>query len=359
MAKALVPTVNQELMDRITLHDMRLQRLSNGTARRVRELMWKTQEDILDQLQGRLARAAKKGFDTGPVTTKRLRDLSAAYRRMAEGLMPETRALIAADAVEGAIDEAAFQGNLFAKTLPVEVEFLLPADAILRNAALKTPFDGRVLSEWTQKLGRDTLGKFNQQVKLGLLEGETVEQIGRRLRGTRRNGFRDGVQGWQRYEAQTLARTATANARAVARDETYQENSDLIKAVRWSATLDTRTCLRCAALDGRQWRLTETHPQVPLHWNCRCGLLPITKSFAELGIDAAETPVGLRYSLTGDVPADQTYGTWIKKQTASVQREALGPRRYELLKDGGSVGEFVNQRNRVLTLKEMKARESR
>jgi len=359
MAKREVPTVNETLMDKMTLHDLRLQHVSNGTARRARKLLFAAHEDVMEQLQGRLERAARKGFDTGPVTTKRLQDLSAAFRRQTKALMPETRALIAGEAVEGAADEVAYLNKLVTDTVPIDVSFLAPSAATIRNAALMTPFEGKVLSEWTQKLGRDTLSRFNQQVRIGLVTGEDYRQIARRIRGTRNRGFRDGVLGWQRYEAETLARTATAHARAVVRNETFQENSHLLKGVRWSATLDTRTCLRCAALDGRTWDIGQAHPEVPLHFSCRCSLLGIVKSFRELGFDIDDLPPGTRAALGGEVPSTMNYPQWIKQQPASVQLESLGRGRYERMKGGEGVGDFVNRQNRILTLKELRAKEGR
>ena len=353
-------TVNETIFDRAVLHGVRLEHVSNGTAKRVRHLLWQAQEDVLLQLQGRLERAARIGFDTGPQTTKRLRELSAAYRRLTESLMPETRALIARDMIDVAKDEMSWNAHTLDSTLPIKYEVLFPDATILRTVALRTPFEGKVLGEWTQHLGRQTLAKFNQQVKVGIINGESVEQIGRRLRGTRSRGFRDGVMGWQRYEAQTLARTAIQHAQAEADNLFVEENRRLIKGVTWSATLDSRTCLACAGLDGRYWKVGETHPEKPLHFSCRCRLVPVAKSFADLGISLKEIPEGQRWSMTGDVPRKQTYRKWIEQQTVAVQREALGPARYQRFMEGkDSIASFVNRQNRILTVKELRAREGR
>ena len=359
MAKSQALTVNETILDRTILHDLRLQHVNNGTARRVRDLLWAAHEDTMDQLSGRLVRAAAKGFDTGPVTTKRLRELSAAYRRMAEGLMPDVRRLIAKEMVDVSIDEVSWQSKLFDDTLPVKYETLLPGTDLLRTLALKTPFSGKVLSEWTQQLGRQTLARFNQAVKLGLVNGETVDQVARRIRGLRKNGFRDGVLGWQRYEAQTLARTAMSHAQSQAREAMLEANSRLLKGWKWSAALDTKTCVACANLDGKLFHKGENRPQIPLHFGCRCSWVGVTKSFRDIGIDIDDVPKGHRWTMNGDVPADTTYGKWIGTQTRGTQLEALGRGRFDRFKAGEPIGSFVNRQNRILTIKELKAREGR
>jgi len=353
-------TVNDTLLDRSILHSVRIQHVSNGTAKRVRDLLWEAHNDVLDQLHGRLARAARIGFDTGPETTKRLQELQKAYVRMTEGLMPQTRRMIATDSMDIGEDSWLWEKSTLEDTLPIKYEALLPSPDLLRTAALRTPFGGKVLSRWTQDLGTATLKRFNQQVRIGLVNGETVEQIGRRLRGTRVNGFRDGALGWQRYEAQTLARTAIQHAQGEADNLFAEENKKLLKGVRWSAALDTRTCLACGGLDGQWWRIGETHPEKPLHFGCRCRLVPMVKSFRELGINAKELPEGERASMNGNVPGKLTYRQWIEQQPRKLQVEALGPARYKRFKSGAdSIPSFVNRQRRILTIKELRARDNR
>jgi hypothetical protein len=68
----------------------------------------------------------------------------------------------------------------------------------------------------------------------------------------------------------------------------------------------------------------------PRHFNCRSRLRPVTKSFKELGVDAAEVPVSTRASMDGQVPADITFNQFLKKKPKSFQDALLGPKRAEL-----------------------------
>ena len=62
--------------------------------------------------------------------------------------------------------------------------------------------------------------------------------------------------------------------------------------------------------------------------NCRCTLVPVVKGAEEMGLDAVGP--GTRASMTGQVPATQTYDEWFGNQSPTLQSEILGPTRYRL-----------------------------
>jgi SPP1 gp7 family putative phage head morphogenesis protein len=78
-----------------------------------------------------------------------------------------------------------------------------------------------------------------------------------------------------------------------ARLATYRKNAKLIEGVRWLSTLDSHTCIICAALDGQAWDLdggklkgtAVDFESPPAHFSCRCVISPIPKSLAEFGIN--------------------------------------------------------------------------
>ena len=80
-------------------------------------------------------------------------------------------------------------------------------------------------------------------------------------------------------------------------------------------------------------------------------------SLEELGIDIEDVPEGQRASMNGQVPANTTYYQWLQRQNAAVQREVLGPRRYDMWKNGDiTIDKFHNERGRWLTLDQLKRR---
>jgi hypothetical protein len=83
------------------------------------------------------------------------------------------------------------------------------------------------------------------------------------------------------------------------------------------------------------------------------------KSWKELGISLKEAPEGTRASMNGQIPESLTYPKWLKKQTTEIQNEALGKSRAVLFRSGKlKIKEFIDRRNRPLTLKQLQKRAS-
>ena len=88
-------------------------------------------------------------------------------------------------------------------------------------------------------------------------------------------------------------------------------------------------------------------------------MVPVTKSFRELGLDIDDMPPGERASMHGPVPSNLTYFEWLKPQPGSFVEEALGETRAALfLKGGISAEEFaklqLNKTFQPLTIQEMR-----
>jgi hypothetical protein len=147
-----------------------------------------------------------------------------------------------------------------------------------------------------------------------------------------------------------------------ARLATFQENSDIIKAVQQISTLDNRTTDICIAYNNQMWDVETLEPidgapafngGPPRHFNCRSTLVPVTKSFEELGIDATEQK-GTRASMDGQVPDDITFDQYLEGKSREFQDELLGERRAELWRqDRITLQQLVDQRGRPLTVEEL------
>jgi len=354
-----IPTsVNDEIQDRAIRHLLFLLRLQNGEARQVVEFLdTEVLPDVLDRLERRLGRIAARGFDTGPVTTRRLQELAAALNQIVDDGLRGLRGEVVDRLVALAKQEATWQVGAINSSLPVKLEMVIPSAATMRAVVTKHPFDGAPLADWFRGLARQTQRGLIGAILRGLVEGETVGQIVRRIRGTRANRFRDGVLATTRHNAEAIARTAVIHVSNIARQETLTANADVLKGVQWVATLDSRTCPECQGLDGKVFPLDKGR-RPPAHVNCRCTISPVLKSFRQLGIDADEIPPATRASIDGQVPETTTYNQWLRRQSASVQDEALGPTRGALFRRGElSVSQFTNRTGRVFTLDELRGRE--
>ena len=204
-------------------------------------------------------------------------------------------------------------------------------------------------------------------IRMGVLQGDTVSDMVRKVRGTRARAFGDGILSIDRRSAEAMVRTAVGHTVSVARDNVYSANADVVKAVQWVSTLDSRTSEICRQHDGKTYTV-DTHKPIghtlpwlggpgQAHWNCRSCSVPVFKSMKELGIDMPELPATeTRASMDGQVPATMTYAKWFGKQSAARQDEVIGATRGRLFRSGAvEFSQFANDKGRTLTLKELGA----
>lgn len=213
-----------------------------------------------------------------------------------------------------------------------------------------------LLHEWAEGLEVTTRNRIRDQVRLGMSNEEGVPDIVRRVRGTRSGaGFTGGV--WQATTRDTEAVVRTAvnfvsNAGAV---ETYKANAQVLAGLEFSATLDDRTTLECASLDGQVWPVDSPDiKQPPRHFSCRSVLVP-RADWAKLGLPEPEAAERAARDLsgvdeddlnrkvsarrrTGDlgrqtrVPSSVRYEQWLRGQPRKVQDKMLGKRRADLFR---------------------------
>lgn len=352
-------SANEYILDRSIRHAIYLQRLKTGQVEKL--VGWLNEEvypDLLDTISTRLAKIEIRGYDVGLHTTQRLRDLETAfsgiiregYRQAARDFAKDMRAFAQA--------EAQWTAGVMRSSNPLNIDFVVPSPSRLNSIITSSPFEGKIMGDWFSDLGRSTQQQVAKQVNIGLAQGESVDKVVRRLRGTREKRFQDGALNTSRRNAENIVRTANTHVSAQAAQTTYAENSDLIKGVRFVATLDSRTTIICITNDGKVFPL-DSGPRPPLHWGCRSHTIPVLKSWEELGIKLKQAPAGTRASMNGQVPADLTYAQWLKQQSVGFQNEVLGPGKAEIFRRGElTIDRFVDDRSNPLSLKELLALEA-
>lgn len=340
--------VNDDLLDAAIAHQVQLQRLSSGTVRRILSLLKQSETRLI-------ARLAEDGA-SGLSRSRQERLLAHIKRIIASAHKDATGALVA-DLDGLAAYEGEFQQDLFRRVLPVQVQTIAPSTAQLVAAANARPFQGKLLREVYSELEASAFRKVRDTIRLGFIEGRTTDQIIRDLRGTRAQGYKDGILQRSRRETEAVVRTALNHTANVAREHIYEQNSAVIKGVRFVATLDGRTTLQCASLDGKVFEPGKG-PRPPLHHNCRSCTTPVTKSWRELGFDIDELPPGTRASMDGQVPADLTYSDWLRKKPKAFQDEVLGPTRGKLFRKGDlDLARFTDRKGEALSLDQMRRKE--
>lgn len=341
-------TVNGDLFDLAVRHQVGLQRFSTATVRKLIALLNRVDADLVAKI---------KELDpqevTGAWSAKRVEKLLEAirvinrdaYERVNRELTKELKGLAAY--------EGEFQAKALGKAFPVAVDIVSPSAEQLYAAVNSRPFQGRVLKDWGKDLEASAFAKVRDAIRQGYVEGETTADIVRRIRGTKARKYEDGILAISRRNAESVVRTAINHTANAARQELYKANADLIGSWRFVATLDARTTVGCAALDGQTFKLG-SGPMPPRHYNCRSTTVPVTKTWRELGFDIDELPAGTRASMNGQVPANQTYQEWLKRQPVEVQDEVLGKTKGELFRKGDLPLERFVDDGRTLTLDELR-----
>lgn len=343
-------TANRILLDRMVRHAHFLERLKTHEARQiVRFLNEQVLPDLTAQIERRLNNVAARG--AGSFTNQRLQYLRQAIRDIVRAGYAEAYSSAKTAVNNVALAEARWQVAALEEAIGgLSLQIAAPSPPLLRSIVTSRPFEGRLMREWFGSLAIETRTGIERAINIGVAQGETTEQIVRRVRGTRTT---PGVYRTSRRRVESTVRTAINHVATQAREITYNENGDLIKGVRWVSTLDARTSLICMDLDGQVYPIDDG-PRPPAHYNCRSTTIPILKSWRELGIDLDEAPAGTRASMDGQVPANLTYKDWLRDQPVSVQNEALGTRRAQLFRAGNIPGDrFTDRRNSPISLQRL------
>ena len=332
-------SVNDRLQDETIAHGLYVTRYGTGVARRMVGLLDRMDADLAARL---LVLLEGKRADT--YSARRMASLLAGVRDLNQ------------------------QFDLFSSIIPKQILRHVPLQSIAPEqvyaAAVAQPFQGRLLKEWGQKLEADRLDKITNAVRSGFLQGETVEQIVKRVAGTPKLNREDGVINASRRDLAVVTRTAVNHMAATARQEFAQANSDIVKAKQWSSTLDTHTSQWCIIRDRKLYTL-DGKPlghEIPylrgpgkIHFLCRSCEILLTKSWEELQIASGELSNATRASMDGQVPAHTSYAEWLARQPYARQEQVLGVTRAMMLRDGKiTVPDMFNDRGEFLTLDELR-----
>lgn len=254
-------------------------------------------------------------------------------------------------------NEAKFTANTFAG---IGLDASLPSEAVLKAFVNGSLIEGAKSSAWWARQLEDLQFKFANQVRQGIVQNETLQQIIRRVAGSKRLGI-PGIMDVSRRNASALVHTSIMQVASDARLATFRANDDIVKGMRFLATLDSHTSLTCIAHSGAEWDM-KGNPIVgnfpfeppPLHFNCRSLIVPITLSYRELGIDV-DKPKGTRASDLGQIKSDTTFDSFLKRHDDAYVDDLLGPGRAKLWRDGKiTLSDLLGQTGRPLTLEQLK-----
>jgi SPP1 gp7 family putative phage head morphogenesis protein len=321
-----------DFFDRTVRHQIELERYTSGVVRRMLALLARTDEDLVRRI-----RELDPNSRTAQALTQRLESVRAQVEEANEQL----RATLAREAGEFAAYEASWVRTAATVTLAVEWQGVTREQ--VRAAAMSRPFAGIHLrfanfDEHMDELGKRRAAIVRDTIRKGFLEGRGVDDIVRELRGTRAQGYADGVLTQSQRTVEAIVRTALNHTANAAREEVYKVNASQITGVQWIAVIDARTSSICRTLDGQVFEPNKG-PRPPAHPNCRSATIAILK---------------------GQPPYQKiTYDEWLRQQPAEVQDEVLGKKKGRLFRDGGlKIDRFANEQGKEYTLLQLQQREA-
>lgn len=254
----------------------------------------------------------------------------------------------------------------------------LPKSAIERILDPNRPILGETLKEIPINLNQAQQRRIKKAVANALYSGAGIDEAQRtaRIVGEVENLFGKIT----RHEIDTVVRTAMMAAVHEGRNANFEEYAKAGFIVGWRSlgTLDSRTSDICRELDQKFYpikgykSIDDVPYKPPRHPNCRSILTAETE--LSMKIDG-ERPYAIHDKRTvnhrdgtrstkfkvadkGYVSGKTDFNSFFERQSASFQKEYLGPKRYELYKSGKIKLSDVYDiaRKKRLTLKELQAK---
>jgi len=326
-----VPASPEQVFDLSIKHRIALMRFGTHLVRKVIAQLNRTEQSAV----GKLAEAASDSLNA-----TRLEQLLAQIRAVQSAGWQVIGERINGSLRDLAQSEAAFAARLIGAS--TDVTFTgAPAFAQIYAAVVARPFQGKFLKDWIADSEAAAAARVRETIRQGFIDGSTIDQMVRTLRGTRAAGYQDGILEGTRRGVEAMVRTAVTHTANVAHDQVFKDNADIVTGLRWTSTLDGRTTLICISRSGKVFPVN-SGPRPPAHIGCRSVMVPLTDDIP--GVSAFTPP---------------TYGQWLKRQPAAFQDEVLGAARGALFRRGGlSVDKFVDRAGNTLTLDQLRARDA-
>lgn len=370
----MAESINALIQDKLNTHQVDVFRFEAGVRDRLQGILAQTETEVIDAL--------KKVDPADPTTLtfrmrrlQRLEDdflrpiLKDGYADLDKSLTADLKGLAIA---EDAATTQAINGAVGFTLTPPGL-----SEQALRSVAVDANVTGNTTAEWWRRMRDTTRQRSIDTLRQGIIQGDNLDRLVRRLRGTRANNFKDGTMEVSRRGARTLARTAVTSVQANARLAGLEKNAALYRGVYANVTFDSRTSPTCQAFGAlpSAWTIPD-HKRIPptphpwpgppdWHPNCRSSLNPILKDLTALAKEVSPTkakrlkaaPPAFKDRLDGQVPPVDSYETWLRGKPETFQRQVLGPTKWRLWQQGQlSLTQLIDQTGRPLTLAQLRAK---
>lgn len=334
-----------DIYDDLLAHHIMLTRYGETLGAEAIAILEQATAALEAQTVRRLGWLASKGYSTSDFTLRRLEANLRELRAIIRGGYTAAGRHINRELKKMSKAEVAWAAKTFGSATH-GVGVGLPPPHVINNILESSPIQGTLLRNWASVMGQTEYKQFERVIRTGMLNGDSIQKMTRDLFGSRATGP-GALASWRRRDVVTWTRTATLTIANDARNEVWVENRDLIEAIEWVSTLDSRTTPMCQIRDGKLYDPKTFKPVghgIPwkagpggLHFNCRSTSAPVT-DLSERGDD-------------GRPPFSQ----WIRNQPEKVQIAALGRQRARLLKQGLSFDKMFSNAGVRVPLRDLYA----
>lgn len=295
--------------------------------------IWKRTRPELDALsrQVRQAKAEGKPVSLGSLyRLDRLRALKgqtaeelARFVKMGGTVVTETQREAVAAALRHADDLArAAAGDAPAAAAVFTSWKRLPKEAV--EDLVGALSNGSPLDTLFREVAGQASARFGEELTVGLALGLHPTVVARRVRDAIGVGLSRSLR---------ISRTEILRSYRESSRRSFAENDDVVDGWIWHSALDRRTCPACWAMHGS---FHSNEERLDGHPNCRCAMVPRTKTWQELGFDIDEDTR----------PPIETGEEVFKRQPDDVQMQVLGKAGFKVyFRDEVDLVDFVARKD--------------
>lgn len=398
-----MPSANDLFQDMLVKRAVDLLAFDSRLAERVIRATRTSELSLAALLRERLEQIGVTGAEATARDVTRMQRVLKEVRDIRAAVFAGASEILIDELLQLALDEVAYIQSAFQSAVGISgVGLDAPTRARIRAVTFGTPFgqgsgsDVRTFNQWFGGLRTADTRRIEGAIQSGFIEGDTIEGIVRRVRGSRTLSGADGVTEITRRQTRTLVRTTVNRFSNSVREEVFATNPDVVMALKWTSTLDGRTSSICQRRDGKftnapgqefpskfqdRPRLQPPDARPPAHPNCRSVMVAVLdpdgivgkrpfvrdvrtrrerevdfrKEARKRGVSIQQVRSEWARERVGRLPAETTYQQWLSRQSAKFQDEVLGPTRGKLFRHGGlTLDKFVDTTGRRLTLEQLR-----
>lgn len=359
-------SANEDILNQFFKHATKLHNFNNRESRKIKELLEKLRQRILEQL-------ANKN-----ITLFQKRKMKALLEQI-DAMYDETYTLINNEIDNRTQRLFKVEGNntaaIMNKAIGVPIISVAWNDAFIKATIDDSDIFGLTNKEWFAKVKNKSQKRIEDlftskelvdEIQLGLLEGRTLQNIVKNnIAFVKDKQLTDS-------EIEAVTRTIINNVSNTARNQVYKENDDVIEGLEWLSTLDKRTSKICIARDGKKYTVDgkpighsityDGGP--PAHFRCRSTMLPVMRPFSEIDEEDVfkkrdveltnSKRKRMRAALDGQVPGNTDYEKWLKSRSKVEAIEVLGEKVYGLWSSGAiTLSQLINNKGEELTFSQL------